>query len=342
MRILVTGHKGYIGVVLTPMLAERGHEVVGLDTDLFSRCDFGGVPPTVPEILKDIRDVEEADLDGFDAVLHLAGLSNDPLGNYDARLTHEINCAATLRLAELAKARGVERFVFSSSCSNYGAAGEDWLTEEAEFNPFTPYGRSKAEAETGLAAMADDRFSPTHLRNATAFGHSCRIRFDLVLNNLVAWAMTTGRIYIKSDGTPWRSIVHIEDIARAFVASVEADRDLVHNEAFNVGRNEDNYRIRDIAAIVADVVPDCRIDYAPDGKPDPRSFRVDCSKILRVLSAFEPQWTTRTGTQQLYEVLRANELTLDEFEGPRYQRIGHIESLISQGLLTRNFRNIAP
>ena len=341
MRILLTGHKGYIGVILAPMLIARGHDVVGLDTDIFRRCDYAGHPPPVPEVVKDIRDVEEADLDGFDAVLHLAGLSNDPLGNYDAALTHAINCEATIRLAGLAKARGVERFVFSSSCSNYGAAGEAWLTEEAPFNPFTPYGHSKANAEIALSAMASDSFSPTNLRNATAFGHSCRIRFDLVLNNLVAWAITTGRIYIKSDGTPWRSIVHIEDISRAFVACVEADRDRIHNEAFNVGRNEDNYRISEIAQIVSDIVPNCRIDYAADGKPDLRTFRVDCSKILRVLPEFDPQWTTRSGTQQLYDVLSANDLTLDEFEGVRYQRIGHVRSLIEQGLLDRKFRNLA-
>ncbi len=338
MRILVTGHKGYIGVALTPMLKAGGHDVVGLDSDLFERCDYGGAPPAVAEIRKDVRDLGVADLDGFDAVAHLAALSNDPLGDLNPALTDEINHTATIRLAGLARDAGVKRFVFSSSCSNYGAAGSDWLTEEAAFNPVTPYGVSKVDVETGLAKLATDDFSPTYLRNATAYGYSCRIRFDLVLNNLVAWAVTTGKIFIKSDGTPWRPIVHIEDIARAFVAVLDADRDIVHDEAFNVGRNEDNYQVRDIADIVKEIAPDCEITYADDGQPDLRSYRVDCSKIREMLPTFEPAWTAQTGAKDLYDRLRTNRLKIEDIEGERYQRVAHIRWLLRTGQLDDTLR----
>jgi nucleoside-diphosphate-sugar epimerase len=259
MRVLLTGHKGYIGTVLVPMLLEAGHDVFGLDSDLFENSTFGNGIQAIPEVRKDIRDVEISDLQGFDAVLHLAGLSNDPLGNLNPNLTYEINHAASVRLAELSKQAGISRFIFSSSCSNYGAGGEDWLTEESAFNPVTPYGESKVKVEQDVSKLADDDFSPTFLRNATAYGVSPRLRFDLVLNNLVAWAFTTGRVYIKSDGTPWRPIVHIADISRAFIAVLHAPREIVHNDAFNVGRNEDNYQIRDLANIVKATVPCCEI-----------------------------------------------------------------------------------
>lgn len=319
---------------MVPLLLAKGHEIVGLDSDLFRGSTYGdGICP-IPEIKKDIRDVVAADLEGFDAVLHLAGLSNDPMGNFNPQLTDEINHLATIKLAELAKAAGVSRFVFSSSCSNYGAGGQDWLTEDSPFNPMTPYGRSKVDSELALNKMADDNFSPTHLRNATAFGASPRIRFDLVLNNLMAWAFTTGRVYIKSDGTPWRPIAHIEDIGRAFVAVMEAPREKIHAEAFNVGRNEDNYRIREIADIVKDTVPGCKIEYAKDGGPGPSCYRVDCSKIQRVLPEFQPQWNARTGAQQLYEAFQKVGLTLEEFEGARYNRIDHVHELIKTDKIT--------
>jgi nucleoside-diphosphate-sugar epimerase len=236
MRLLVTGHLGYIGTVMTPLLLKEGHEVVGLDSDLYSRCTFGSGIANVPSIRKDIREVEVSDLKGFEAVLHLAALSNDPLGNLNPDLTFDINHRASVRLAECAKKAGVRRFVFSSSCSNYGAAGDDFLDESSAFNPVTPYGQSKVNVERDLAPMADDRFSPIFLRSATAYGVSPRLRFDLVLNNLTAWAFTTKRVFLKSDGTPWRPITHIEDISRAFAAVVAAPRELVHREAFNVGR----------------------------------------------------------------------------------------------------------
>ncbi|MGB3533061.1 MAG: SDR family oxidoreductase [Microcoleaceae cyanobacterium] len=333
MKVLVTGHKGYIGTVLVPMLLAQQHEVVGLDSDLFERCTFGEGISEIPEIRKDIRNVEAADVEGFDVILHLAGLSNDPLGNLNPDLTFEINHRASVNLAKLAKEVGVPRFIFSSSCSNYGAGGEDLLNESSAFNPVTPYGQSKVMVEQDVSALADDNFSPTFLRNATAFGVSPRLRFDLVLNNLVAWAFTTGRVYIKSDGTPWRPIVHIEDISRAFIAVMNAPRELIHNEAFNVGRNEDNYRIRELADIVEDVVPGCTIEYAKDGGPDKRCYRVDCSKIINTLPEFQPQWNARKGAEELLAAYQKVGLTLEEFEGERYKRIAHIQKLMREQLL---------
>ena len=338
MRVLVTGHQGYIGTVLVPMLIAAGHDVVGLDSDLYERSTFGDNLPVIPEIKKDVRDTTVKDFEGFEAVLHLAGLSNDPLGNLNPNLTHDINYLATVRVGELAKQAGVSRYIFSSSCSNYGAGGQDWLTEESAFNPVTPYGVSKVKSEQGLAKLADGSFSPTYLRNSTAFGVSPRLRFDLVLNNLTAWAFTTGRVFIKSDGTPWRPIVHIEDISRAFLAALHAPRELVHNEAFNVGRNEDNYQIRELADIVKEIVPDCQIEYAEGAGPDKRCYRVDCSKIRRVLPEFEPQWDARKGVKELYAAYQKVGLTLDDFEGDRYQRIAHIKSLLAEGKLGEDLR----
>src|SRR6266487_4583866 len=262
MRILVTGHNGYIGTVMAPLLRVEGHDVVGLDSDLFEGCNFGNPSPDVPCIRKDLRDIQASDVEGFDAIIHLAGLSNDPLGDLNPTLTYEINHAASVRLARLAKEGGIPRFLFSSSCSTYGAAGEDMVNEEAVFNPVTPYGHSKVLVEQDVAKLADSEFSPTFLRNATAYGMSPRLRFDLVLNNLVAWAFTTGRVYIKSDGTPWRPIVHIEDISRAFIAVLHAPREVVHNQAFNVGCTRENYQISELAEMVKKEVPGCRIEYA--------------------------------------------------------------------------------
>ncbi|MBW7959100.1 MAG: SDR family oxidoreductase [Anaerolineae bacterium] len=339
MRVLVTGHNGYVGTVLVPMLLDAGHDVVGLDTNLYQAATFGDDDSIdIPAINKDVRDVTHADVDGFDAILHLAGLSNDPLGDLNPELTYEINHRASVRLAEIAKELGTERFIFSSSCSNYGAGVDDWLNEESAFNPVTPYGRSKVMVEQDVAKLADDRFSPTFLRSSTAYGVSPRLRFDLVINNLTAWAYTTGLVYLKSDGTPWRPVVHIEDMALAFVAALHAPRELIHNEAFNVGRPEENYRIRELAEIVAEVVPGSRVEFAEGASADKRNYRVDSSKIARVLPEYKPKWTARLGAQQLYEAYQKIGLQVEEFEGPRYRRIDHIKMLISEGRLDDRLR----
>jgi nucleoside-diphosphate-sugar epimerase len=338
MRVLVTGHKGYIGTVMVPMLLAEGHEVVGFDSDLYERSTFGDGIVEVPTIRKDIRDAAAGDLKGIEAVIHLAGLSNDPLGDLNPDLTFEINYRASVMLARLAKEAGIKRYIFSSSCSNYGAGGEDLLNEESAFNPVTPYGKSKVLVEQEVGRLADNHFSPTFLRNATAFGVSPRLRFDLVLNNLVAWAFTTGKVFIKSDGTPWRPIVHIADISRAFIAVLQAPVELVHNRAFNVGRNEDNYRIRELADIVKETVPGCVIEYASDAGPDKRCYRVDCSRIANTLPGFKPQWDARKGARELFEAYKNVGLKVEDFEGPRYRRIDHIKGLMRDGLLGTDLR----
>jgi nucleoside-diphosphate-sugar epimerase len=343
MKILVTGHTGYIGSVLVPLLLAEGHEVVGLDVGFFEPCVLPGqVAIDTPSRRRDLRDLEREDLAGCDAVMHLAGLSNDPLGDLDAALTFDINDAASMRLAELAKDAGIGRFVFASSCSLYGAAGDDFLDESAAFAPVTPYAVSKVRVEEQLRTLADDRFSPTYLRNATAYGVSPRLRVDLVLNNLVAWAVTTGRIHLMSDGTPWRPLVHVEDIARAFVAVLQAPREVVHDQAFNVGKTADNYRIRELAEIVAETVPGCRITYAEGAGPDTRCYRVDCGKIARLLPQWQPRWDARTGAAELAAAYREAELTEEQFRGSRYIRLARIRELQAQGDVDPALRWVRP
>jgi len=311
---------------MVDVLARAGLDVTGLDTYLYEGCDFGADRRTVPSIRKDVRDVVAADLRGFDAVIHLAALSNDPLGCLSDDTTLDINHRASVRIAEMAKAAGVTRYLFASSCSLYGAAGgEQMLDEHASFNPITAYGLSKVLVEQDVSKLADDDFSPTFFRNATAYGASPRLRADVVVNNLVRMAFTTGEVFIQSDGTPWRPLVHIEDISRAFLLALEAPRDLVHNQAFNVGSSHENYQIRDVADIVAEIVPGCSIRYAEGGGPDPRCYRVNCDKIGTILPAFRTEWTVKRGVQELHEQFTHVGLTSEMFS--HYVRLKRIQEL---------------
>jgi len=338
MRVLMTGHNGYIGSIMGRMLREAGHSVTGLDAYYFERCTFGAEAPSGESVRKDIRDVGYEDVEGFDAVIHLAALCNDPLGNLNPELTYEVNHLAAVRLAELAKAAGATRFLFASSCSLYGVAGEGMLQEDAPFNPITPYGESKVRVEKDLRRLASDDFSPTYLRNATAYGVSPRLRADVVINNLVGAAFTTGDVFIQSDGTPWRPLVHVEDFSRAFIAALQAPRELVHNEAFNVGRTSENYRVSELAEMVREVIPGSRIRYAEGGSPDPRSYRVDCSKLESTLLAYRPTWTARRGIGQLAAAYAEHGMTAEQFRGDRYFRIRHIQKHQENGVLDGSMR----
>ncbi len=338
MKVLVTGHLGYIGTRLVPALQRAGHEVEGLDSDLYRACTYadGGAIVDVPFIDGDVRDATRDQLEGFDAVVHLAGLSNDPLGDLDPALTLEINHRATVRLGELAKAAGVRRFVFSSSCSNYGAGGSDVLTETSPVNPVTPYGHSKVLSERDLSALADESFSPVYLRNATVYGLSPRLRFDLVVNNLVAWATTTGEVRLKSDGSAWRPLVHVDDVCDAFVAALAAPREVVHDQAFNIGSTQENFRIRDVAVLVGQAVPGSRVSFAEGATADTRNYRVSCDKAKTM--GFSANWTVPKGAVQLHESFRRSGVTLAEFEGLRYRRISHVQHLLDTGEITPELR----
>lgn len=339
MKVLVTGHNGYIGCTLVPIFQRAGHEVIGLDNFMFEGCTLGPQEADVPAIRKDVRDVEVSDLRGFDAIVHLAGISNDPLGDMNPEITYDINYRASVRLAKLAKEAGVSRFLFSSSCSNYGASGGDkMLDEHADFNPVTAYGHSKVLVEQEVAPLGDDTFTPVFLRNATAYGFSARLRGDLVLNNLTGWAHITGMVRLKSDGTPWRPIVHIDDIAEAFLALMEAPRDVVHNQAFNVGWTQENYQMRDLAQIVMETVPGSKITFADEAGPDKRNYRVNCDKITKLVPGFKPKWTARAGAEQLYKAYKEYGLTLDDFEGPRYMRLKTVKRLQDEGLMDESLR----
>jgi nucleoside-diphosphate-sugar epimerase/ubiquinone/menaquinone biosynthesis C-methylase UbiE len=338
MRVLVTGHNGYIGCVMVPMLRAAGHDVVGIDSELFREFRLVPYKSGVPEICLDVRDIEPKHLEGFDAVIHLAALSNDALSNLKPDITYQINHAASVRLGQLAKSAGVSRFIFSSSCSIYGKAGDDLVAEDGTIEVLTPYTISKDRVERELAKMASDKFSPTYMRNATAYGISPCHSFDLVLNNLVAWAYAAGRVHIKSDGSPWRPTVHIEDISRAFLAALEAPREAIHNQAFNVGSTEENYTVTELAEIVRAVVPGSTVEYAEGGKPDPRSYRVNFSKIHRLLPASKPHWNAGRGAEQLYAAYNKAGVTVSDFEGPRFKRIDHVKQQLANGHLDATLR----
>ena len=337
MRVLVTGHDGYIGSILSGVLDEAGHEVVGVDNFMFAACTFGEGARSIPAIAKDIRDLEASDLDGFDAVCHLAGISNDPVGDLKPDITLEINHLASVRLAEAAAAAGVSRYVFSSSCSIYGANPGGWVDEQSPTNPVTSYGWSKIRVEEDVSRLATDEFSPVFLRNATAYGLSPKLRSDLVVNNMVGYAVTQGRVLMKSDGTPWRPLIHIEDISKAFLAAIEAPREVIHNETFNVGSSQENYQIRDIAAIVEETVPGARFELANEAGPDIRDYRVDCSKIAEMLPSFKPEWNVARGAAELYDAFKRYGLTEDQFLG-ELVRIQHILAEQGAGRLDEDLR----
>ena len=337
-RVLVTGHRGYIGTVLVPMLAARGYRVVGADTDFYHGCDLAAEPARIAELAADVRALEAADLEGLAAVVHLAALSNDPLGDLNPSVTYDINHAASVRLARLAREAGVPRFLFSSSCSSYGAAGDAPVDERSPVRPITAYAVSKVRVEEDVARLADSRFTPVFLRNATAYGASPRLRLDLVLNDLVAAAVVTGRIRVLSDGTPWRPLIHVADIAHAFAAMLEAPREAVHGQAFNIGRDGENHRVSDLAEMVREAVPGSRIEYAEGAGPDPRSYRVDFGKVARAVPGFAPSWTARQGVQEMAEAFRAARLTPADLDSSRFKRVKRVRELMAAGRVDGDLR----
>lgn len=335
MKVLVTGHNGYIGPVLCEQLIEGGFDVTGLDTDFFDGCDFSPLK-RVRSIHKDVRHISVSDLKGFDAVIHLAALSNDPIGALNPELTRQINFLASVATAKLAKSAGVKRFVFSSSCSVYGVAGDKMIDESGTLNPATEYARSKVESEKEIGKLADASFSPVFLRNSTVYGVSPRLRVDLVVNNLVGWAFTTGKLRVMSDGSPWRPLIHVQDVAGAFIAVLRAPRDAVHNQIFNIGSNNQNYRVKDIIDAIKDAMPACAIEYTGEHGADTRTYRVDFGKVTRVLGAFfKPQWDIRKGIRELFDAYEKAGFTESDFTGVKFTRLKMIKKLIDDGSVDR-------
>ncbi|MCX4613224.1 MULTISPECIES: NAD-dependent epimerase/dehydratase family protein [Streptomyces] len=338
MRVLLTGHQGYLGTVMAPVLTAAGHEVVGLDAGLFADCVLGPTPADPPGVRVDLRDVTAEHVAGVDAVIHLAALSNDPLGSLAPELTYDINHHASVRLARLARDAGVRRFLYASTCSVYGAAGGDELVaEDAPLRPVTPYAESKVRVEDDLHALADDDFSPVFMRNATAFGFSPRLRADIVLNNLVGHALLSGEVLVLSDGTPWRPLVHAADIARAFTAALVAPRESVHDLAFNIGSEINNVTVAEIAEQVAEAVSGAKVVITGENGADPRSYRVDFSRFRTAIPGFDCEWTVKQGALELADAYREHGLTREDFER-RFTRLAVLRAATEAGAVDDTLR----
>jgi len=338
-KVLITGHQGYIGSVMAPIIKSAGYEVFGLDTNYYDDdCLF--VPNTggIPNINKDIRDITEKDLEGFDTIIHLAALSNDPLSNLRPELTYDINHKASVSLATLGKSAGVKRFIFSSSCSMHGSVDAGKVYETTPVKPLTPYGESKIMAETDISALADGNFSPTFLRNGTVYGVSPKLRIDIVLNNLVGWAVTTGKVVLYTDGSPWRPLIHVEDVCNAFLLVLQAPIETIHNQVFHVGFDDENYQIRELAEIVQSVVPNCELEFSSDHDGDQRTYIADFGKIHQTFPEFRPKWNARLGAEQLYQAYQRSEMSFSNFMGNKFMRLKQIDQLIQNNRVDDTLR----
>lgn len=329
MKVLVTGHKGFIGVHLVDLLKAQGHFVVGCDLNLFQGCEWTSYVQPDKELIKDVRSLSQKDLEGIDCVMHLAAISNDPMGELNADITYSINRDASIRLASLAKKSGVPRFLFASSCSIYGRGEKLDLDEQAALNPQSAYAASKIEAEAGIRVLADNHFSPAFLRNATAYGYSPMLRLDLVVNNLLGCAYSRGDIRIMSDGSPWRPLIHSRDIARAFIAFLNAPREAIHNKAINVGANVENYQVKDIADKVQRLIPNANIVFTGEVGADPRNYRVNFDLLSRALPQFKLEYTLDKGMDELHRQFVERRFTLSDFEGDKFVRLRTLKKRLS-------------